>query len=67
MFVKPAEGRQVRDPASKRPIPAAGANVPQDSYWIRRLRDGDVVAANPPAAPPAHGADSQDKQDKETP
>lgn len=50
MFVKPAEGRKVRNPISKQHLPAAGAEVPESTFWIRRLRDGDVVRAEPPKA-----------------
>lgn len=49
VFVKPAAGRQVRDPATKKHIPAEGIKVPRSSYWLRRLRDGDVLAADPAA------------------
>jgi len=43
--VKPAkEGSIVRDPLHKRPIPAEGVVVnAKDPFWIRRLKDGDVV------------------------
>lgn len=43
MFVKPKPGLIVRDPRSKRPIPPEGREVPAESYWLRRLRSGDVV------------------------
>ena len=44
MRVKPAPGLVVRDPLSRRPVPAEGLEVPDtDSFWLRRLRDGDVV------------------------
>jgi hypothetical protein len=51
--VKAAEGRRVRD---HRPpyavIPAAGIEVdPGDLYWVRRLRDGDVVSVSAADAP----------------
>lgn len=49
VFVKPAQDRQVRDPATKQHIPAEGIQVPRSSYWLRRLRDGDVLAAEPAA------------------
>lgn len=53
MFVKPAPGLKVRDPRTKQHIPETGADVPDgDTYWVRRLLDGDVVQV-PPAAPPA--------------
>lgn len=42
MFVKPAPGRAVRDPRTYELLPEDGRNVPDDSFWLRRLRDGDV-------------------------
>jgi hypothetical protein len=49
MFVKPVEGRLIRDPASRLPVPAEGRNVPEDAYWMRAVRDGDVIVAKAPA------------------
>ena len=43
MRVKPAPGRQVRDPITKRHIPEKGKDVPPTAYWIRRLKAGDVL------------------------
>lgn len=48
MFVKPADGLRVLDPRHKQPLPADGREVPDNAYWTRRLRDGDVIAAEPP-------------------
>jgi hypothetical protein len=48
LFVKPAEGLKVRDPDTRRHLPEEGAAVPRSTYWLRRLRDGDVVAASAP-------------------
>ncbi len=53
MFVKPKTGLVVRDPVSKRALPAEGADVPASGYWMRRLRDGDVIVSEPPEAAPA--------------
>ena len=36
----------VRDPKTRQALPAEGALVECNAYWIRRLRDGDVVLAN---------------------
>lgn len=33
----------VRSPSSGRPLPVEGAEVPNNSYWRRRMKDGDVV------------------------
>jgi hypothetical protein len=45
----------VRDPITFEPLPSDGADKPLDTYWSRRLVDGDVMVAPgiPPAAPPA--------------
>lgn len=45
MKVKPSEGRAVRDPELRDLLPAEGRDVPRTDYWLRRLRDGDVVEA----------------------
>ncbi len=52
MFVRPAPGKKVRDPRTKLHIPEAGIEVPEDTYWTRRLLDGDVIVVAP-AAPAA--------------
>lgn len=45
MFVKPALGRVVRDPVKRALLPESGAEVPDNIFWYRRLKDGDVVQA----------------------
>ncbi|QWA09792.1 DUF2635 domain-containing protein [Sodalis ligni] len=42
MFVKPNPGRAVRDPVKGSLLPESGAEVPDNSFWRRRLRDEDV-------------------------
>lgn len=50
MLVKPAPGLKVRDPKTKQHIPDAGIEVSEtDTYWARRLVDGDVVEVKPAA------------------
>lgn len=39
----PKAGLRVVDPATGKPLPAAGAEVEITTYWRRRLRDGDVT------------------------
>lgn len=53
MFIKPAHVNiRVRDPRTKLHIPAEGVQVPDDdSYWVRRLRSGDVVLVEVKPAP----------------
>ncbi len=43
MFVKPQPGLQVFDPVSRDNLPPEGRIVPRDPYWVRRLRDKDVI------------------------
>lgn len=51
MLVVPARpGLLVADPARGDYLPAAGREVPQSSYWMRRLRDGDVLSPEDAAA-----------------
>lgn len=53
MFVKPAiEGQKIPNPFTGKLLKAEGEEVPADStYWIRRVRGGDVVEFTPPPAP----------------
>jgi hypothetical protein len=53
MFVKPNAGRTVRDPAKGIFLPASGATVPDDVFWRRRIRDGDVSIVKTATAPTA--------------
>lgn len=44
MRVKPADpGAVIRDPVTKRQLPADGGDVPDTSFWRRRLDAGEVV------------------------
>ena len=38
----------VRDPTTRLPLPAEGEAKPLDTYWSRRLVDGDVVIVEQP-------------------
>ena len=48
MYVKPSKGLKVRDPQLLDFLPDEGREVPETTYWHRRLRDGDVVSVTPP-------------------
>ncbi len=52
IYVKPREGLRIRQENGK-PLPEDGAHVPLNSFWRRRLRDQDVVAAQAPRKPKA--------------
>lgn len=44
MFIVPSnKGVILRDPVTMRPIPEEGAEVQENSYWRRRLADGDAI------------------------
>lgn len=48
MYLKPATGRVVTDPATGQPLPATGAEVGEHTqFWTRRLLDGDVIECKP--------------------
>jgi len=54
MFIKPASPDvRVPDPSQAGTpgywLPAEGREVEVSPHWLRRLRDGDVVEAQPPA------------------
>jgi hypothetical protein len=42
-WIKPREGDVIRDPETGRALPAEGAEVIWNSWWQRRLNDGDIV------------------------
>jgi Protein of unknown function (DUF2635) len=63
MFVKPAPGRAaVRDPVTLQHVPEEGREVPEVSYWVRRVRGGDLVVVSPPpnVVPLNQTSDSQE-------
>ena len=46
MKIIPVEGRTVRDPVTHK-IVTSEIEVPNDVYWNRRVRDGDVEKVLP--------------------
>jgi len=42
-FVKPASGFRITDPQAGDYLPEGGRLVPRNGYWLRRVKDGDVV------------------------
>lgn len=47
VHIKPRENVQVRDPLTGRALKTRGEKKPRTSYWLRRLRDGDVILVDP--------------------
>lgn len=46
IFVKPGEFGSVRDPITMRMLKDEGEFKPRNSYWMRRVKQGDVVLTN---------------------
>lgn len=42
----------LRDPDRRDRLPPEGRDVPETTFWLRRIADGDVVVAPPPSATP---------------
>lgn len=49
LYLIPAAGLRVVNPATGQPLPPEGDTVEQGTYWIRRLNDGDVTEGVAPA------------------
>jgi len=49
IYVVPAVGRLVRDPANMLPLPPEGVEVTETSHWQRRIKAGDVTLGKPAA------------------
>ncbi|WP_336844981.1 DUF2635 domain-containing protein [Providencia rettgeri] len=43
LYIKPVSGVTVRDPETYQPLAAEGEVKPRNAFWLRRLKDGDVV------------------------
>jgi hypothetical protein len=54
VFVKPArEGLVMFDPTSRRRLPDEGMLVPHETYWRRRIANGDAVLVPQESPAPA--------------
>ena len=42
-FIKPAEGLRIADPKTGDYLPEGGMLMLRSGFWIRRLKDGDVI------------------------
>lgn len=57
LTIYPIPGRLVRDPATGREVTAATVVPESDSFWLRRIADGDVSTEAPKTAPATKGAE----------
>lgn len=60
LYIKPAPGLLVLDPLTRKPLENGGEPKPADTYWMRRLADGDVIEI--PGAEPARKPASKKPQ-----
>lgn len=57
VFVKPAQpGLVMFDPTTRRQLPDEGMLVPRDTYWRRRIANGDAVLVPQESPAPASRA-----------
>jgi len=47
MFVIPKKGSLIPDPVLQDYLPTQGREVEKSSYWLRRIKDGDVTEGTP--------------------
>jgi len=47
VYLVPAPGLNVIDPANGQPLPPEGKEVQDSTYWRRRLVEGDVTEGAP--------------------
>ncbi len=48
MHVRPAAGKKLRDPRTRLRVPEAGLEVSDsDTFWARRIADGDAEVVTP--------------------
>lgn len=43
IFVKPREGLRILRPETRQELRPCGEHVPKTSFWLRRVKEGDVV------------------------
>jgi hypothetical protein len=57
-YFTPAEGLQIPDPLTKKPVPPGGKYVMAGDYWYRRVAEGGGTFSDsaPSAAPDAPAA-----------
>ncbi|MDR1946640.1 MAG: DUF2635 domain-containing protein [Desulfovibrio sp.] len=54
VFIRPAPGLVIADPQTGDYLPEKGAIMPRSAFWLRRMKDGDVLEG--PAATPVKPA-----------
>ncbi|OEE30726.1 hypothetical protein A1QO_15450 [Vibrio genomosp. F10 str. ZF-129] len=44
--IKPKEGVTVKDPKTLEPLKTTGESKPRNTYWLRRVKDGDCTVVD---------------------
>jgi Protein of unknown function (DUF2635) len=57
LTIYPIPGRLVRDPTTGREVTEATVVPESDSFWLRRIADGDVGTEAPKTAKATQGAE----------
>jgi hypothetical protein len=65
LFVKPKNGMIIRDPKTQLPLPEGGKEVPDNSFWTRRIQGGDVELASRKEVQKAENKKSKSKSDSD--
>ncbi|NOI79237.1 DUF2635 domain-containing protein [Vibrio tubiashii] len=48
--IKPKQGFTVKDPKTFKPLKPEGEDKPRNTYWLRRVQDGDCTVVKPTAS-----------------
>ena len=63
-FIRPKEGLRIADPQTGAYLPKEGALMPRSGFWLRRLKDGDVLESSPAPVTPDPESAKADKGKK---
>jgi hypothetical protein len=45
--IRPRAGIRIADPKTGEYLPEKGATMPRSGFWLRRLKEGDVIEVKP--------------------
>lgn len=48
-FIRPSSGLRIADPKTGEYLPDEGMLMPRSGFWLRRLKEGDVIESTPAA------------------
>jgi hypothetical protein len=62
IFIKPASGLRIADPKTGEYLPEGGMLMPRSGFWLRRLKDGDVIEVKQAAQAAKSAKKASDKE-----